>query len=165
MMRLFAILLLLPLSACLDDGPGATAPAPQEISDVSVGQFCGMALSEHPGPKGQIFVRDEKKPFWFASVRDALAFTLLPEMPKNITAIYVSDMARVQDWAQPEPGTWIEARKALYVIGSSRKSGMDTDEAVPFGNAAAAEGFAATHGGRVVRYGDIPEAYILGNGA
>jgi copper chaperone NosL len=165
MMRLFAILLLLPLSACLEDGPDAAAPVPQEISDVSVGQFCGMALSEHPGPKGQIFVRDEKKPFWFASVRDAVAFTMLPEMPKSVTAIYVSDMARVQDWAKPEPGTWIEARKAFYVIGSSQKSGMDTDEAVPFGNATAAERFAATHGGRVVRFGDIPEAYVLGNGA
>ncbi|HEY7576111.1 MAG TPA: nitrous oxide reductase accessory protein NosL [Acetobacteraceae bacterium] len=165
MTRLLAFLLPLLLCACWDDAPDAAAPAPQEITEASIGQFCGMALNEHPGPKGQIFVRDEKKPFWFASVRDTVAFTLLPEMPKNIAAIYVSDMARAHDWERPEPGTWIEARQAVYVIGSNRRSGMDTDEAVPFGDPAAAERFAAAHGGRVVRFGEIPQSYVLGSGA
>lgn len=164
MKRLLALLLMLALAACDDDGPSANAPAPQEISADAIGQFCGMSLQEHPGPKGQIFVRDDTKPFWFASVRDTVAFTLLPEMPKNVTAIYVSDMARAHDWNSPEPGTWIEARKAMFVIGSSRKSGMDTDEAVPFGEAAAAQRFVASYGGRVVRFSEIPPSYVLGSG-
>jgi copper chaperone NosL len=50
-----------------------------------------MTLGEHPGPKGQIFVRDRAEPYWFATVRETVAFTLLPEMPKGIVAIYVSD--------------------------------------------------------------------------
>ena len=94
-----------------------------------------MAVTEHPGPKGQLFLRGQDKPLWFASVRDTFAFTMLPEMPKNIAAIYVNDMGRVRNWARPEPATWVEARSAVYVIGSRHRTGMDTDEAVPFGDA------------------------------
>jgi len=120
-----------------------------------------MILAEHAGPKGQILVRDKKDPYWFASVRDTIAFTRLPEMPKNIVATYVSDMARARNWDQPEPGTWIEAGKAWYVVGSRRRSGMNTDEAVPFGDQAAAVRFAAQDGGRAVRLADIPNSYVF----
>lgn len=159
-----ALLLTLALPACHDDARTAEAPKPQEVTDAAIGQFCGMALVEHSGPKGQIFVRGDNKPFWFASVRDAVAFTMLSEMPKNVTAIYVNDMARAHDWNHPEPGTWIDARKALYVIGSTRKSGMDTDEAVPFGDATAAQHFVAANGGHIVHFGEIPQSYILTSG-
>jgi copper chaperone NosL len=146
----------------------AAMPAPQEISDDAQAEFCGMTLTEHPGPKGQLFLRGQDKPFWFASVRDTFAFTMLPEMPKNIAAIYVNDMGRAHDWAQPEPGTWVEARRAVYVIGSRRRTGMDTDEAVPFADPAAARRFADENGGRVVSYADMPLDYIFpdeGNGS
>ena len=163
MRHCLAVVLLIGLAACNDTTPDAAAPSPHEITAASIGQFCGMSLSEHPGPKGQIFIRDQKEPFWFASVRDTIAFTLLPEMPKNVMAIYVTDMARAHNWDSPEAGTWIEARKAVYVIGSGRKSGMDTDEAVPFGDAEAAHRFARANGGRVVHFSDIPSSYVLGN--
>jgi copper chaperone NosL len=120
-----------------------------------------MSLSEHGGPKGQIFVRDLADPYWFSTVRDAFAFAMLPEMPKAIAAIYVNDMARAQNWDQPEPGMWIEAHRAVYVIGSRRRSGMQTDEAIPFGDAAAARRFAEANGGRVVGFADMPRNYIL----
>jgi copper chaperone NosL len=145
----------------------AARPAPQEISAEAEAQFCGMTLAEHPGPKGQLFVRGQDKPFWFASVRDTFAFTMLPEMPKNIAAIYVNDMGRARNWAAPEPGTWVEAREAVYVIGSHRRGGMETDEAVPFADPAAARRFAEQNGGRVVSYAEMPLNYIFsqqGNG-
>ncbi len=82
-------------------------------------------------------------------------------MPKAISAIYVSDMARAKNWDQPEPGTWVEAHKASYVIGSRRRSGMATDEAIPFGDAAAARRFADANGGRVVSFDDMPRDYVL----
>ncbi|MFI5011543.1 MAG: nitrous oxide reductase accessory protein NosL [Hyphomicrobiales bacterium] len=164
MTRVLATLLLLALAACHEEPQESAAPPPQEISDEAIGQFCGMILTEHPGPKAQIFARDQAKPVWFASVRDAIAYTMLPELPRDVTAIYVSDMARAHDWDQPEPGTWVEAHKALYVIGSRRKSGMDTDEAVPFGEEVAARRFAMENGGRVVPFADIPQSYILGSG-
>ncbi len=153
-----ALLLTLLLAGC---NRPAAAPPPQEVSEDATAQFCGMLLSEHAGPKGQIFVRDQPAPFWFASVRDAIAFLRLPEMPKNVVAIYVNDMARARDWAHPEKGTWIDAKRAFYVIGSAQRSGMETAEAVPFGDAAAAQRFATAHGGRVVGLNDIPNSYVL----
>jgi copper chaperone NosL len=120
-----------------------------------------MALAEHAGPKGQVFVRDQARPFWFASVRDTIAFLRLPEMPKNVAVVYVNDMGRARNWQQPEAGTWVDARQAVYVIGSRRRSGMDAEEAVPFGDRAAAQRFAAANGGRVVAFGDIPDDYVF----
>ena len=92
-----AVLALL-LAGCGKSDHAAAPPAPLEISESGPAQFCGMALGEHAGPKGQIFLRDQAKPLWFASVRDAFAFLLLPEMPKDIAVIYVNDMARANNW-------------------------------------------------------------------
>jgi copper chaperone NosL len=155
-----ALLLGLSLAACEEETKGPMPP-PQEVSAASVGQFCGMLLTEHPGPKGQIFLRDKSEPLWFATARDTIAFTMLPEMPKTVVAIYVNDMGRVRNWDQPDPGTWVNAREAYYVIGSQRPSGMGGDEAVPFADPAAAQRFASENGGRVVRFNDMPRDYIF----
>lgn len=161
-LRILAALLLLAAPAgCKKDAASMVAPAPQAISDTAIGQFCGMALTEHPGPKGQIFVGTEVKPYWFASVRDAVAFTMLPEMPKNLTAIYVTDMEPADAWDHPAQAAWIDARKAVFVIGGQRRSGMDTAEAVPFSNPEAAQRYATAQGGKVVGFADIPQAYVL----
>jgi len=164
--RLVKMLALLLLLAACGRGEVAEVPKPQEISDGAVGHFCGMGLTEHPGPKGQIFVGGAKEPVWFASVREVFAFTLLPEEPKNITAIYVTDMGKARNWQMPEPGTWIDARQAYYVIASNRHAGMGGDEAVPFGEQPQAQRFVAAHGGRIVRFAEMPEDFVLqGSGA
>jgi len=156
-----ALGLLVALAGCKPEG-SVSAPPPQAVSASATAQFCGMLLSEHPGPKGQIFTRDQPQPFWFASVRDTLAFTLMPEMPKAIIAIYVNDMGRAQSWDQPE--SWVDARKASFVIGSNRRGGMGEDELIPFGDAEAAQRFAAENGGHVVAYAEVPRDSILAEG-
>jgi copper chaperone NosL len=155
------LLALMALTACNRGGADPDPPGPREVTDASTAQFCGMALTEHAGPKAQIFVQGLPDPYWFATVRDAFAFAILPEMPKAISAIYVSDMARAKNWDQPEPGLWVEAHQAYFVIGSRRRSGMGTDEAIPFSLDAAARAFADANGGRVVRFADMPHDYIL----
>jgi copper chaperone NosL len=160
--RLVALVLIvgmLGLAACKEEK--AEAPPPRGIPADAVGQFCGMTLSEHPGPKGQIFVRSKPDPLWFASVRELFAFTMLPEYPKDVVALYVTDMADARDWDQPQPGPWIDAKRAVYVIGSRRRSGMDTDELVPFGNQASAQRFAAEQGGHAVSYADVPQDAVF----
>ena len=141
-----------------------SVPPPRQITADSVAQFCNMAVIEHPGPKGQIFVKGRAEPFWFASVRDTFAFTMLPEEPKDVTAIYVSDMAKTKDWSNPAPTDWVEARAAVFVIESRKRSGMGEAEAVPFSDADAAKSFIAENGGRMVRFDDMPKAYILPEG-
>lgn len=157
------IALLAGLLAACDSEPEATAPiAPVEVTGEATGHYCGMLLADHAGPKGQIHLASGKEPIWFSSVRDTIAFTRLPEEPKDITAIYVNDMGRARNWERPEPGTWTEARDAWFVIDSNQHGGMGAPEAVSFSKEEAAEAFRAIHGGQLARFDDIPEDYVLG---
>lgn len=161
--RVAAVLLAAALLAGCDrqsSPPSSSAPA--EVQAEATGYYCGMLLVDHEGPKGQIHLESRSQPVWFSSVRDTIAFTRLPEEPRDIKAIYVNDMARTSEWEQPEPGAWVEARQAWFVIDSDRRGGMGAPEAVPFSDPAAAEAFRAAHHGRVVRLADIPDAYVLG---
>jgi copper chaperone NosL len=162
---LLAGILCCPLLGCDDRSERAALPSPVEPGASSVAHFCNMALLDHPGPKGQIFLNGRPDPVWFSSVRDTLAFTMLPEEPKAIAAIYVNDMAKARDWQHPEPGTWTDARSAWFVLGSDYDGGMSGREAVPFSSEAAARDFAAHHGGRLSRFADIPQSYVLDTAA
>lgn len=160
---LFAAAFSAGFSAC-GDKKEAAAPPPRDVGADSIAYFCNMLVDEHPGPKGQVFLTGRDAPYWFASARDAIAFTMLPGEPKNIAAIYVTDVGRAKNWDHPEPGTWVDARKAFFVIGSRRTGGMGAAEAIPFSEEQAARDFAAQYGGRIVRFADMPPEYILSYG-
>lgn len=155
-----AMLLPLVLAGC-NEKQAATIPPPQRMTAEDIGHYCGMNVLEHPGPKGHIFVASLMEPVWFSSVRDTLAFTRLPDEPKDIQAIYVSDMAKAPSWDKPGPDNWVEAHKALFVIESRIRSGMGGDEAVPFSDRGAAEKFVGENGGRIVSFDDVPRDYVL----
>lgn len=157
-----ALFLAAALGACSSE-QAAEVPAPFVLIADATGHYCGMGVLEHDGPKGQIILTRAAGPVWFTSVRDTVAFTMLPEEPKNIAAIYVSDMGAAESWERPGAENWIDAHEAHYVIGSSRRGGMGVSEAVPFATEEAAQGFAAEHGGEIVRFGDIPADYVLGS--
>ena len=149
------------LMACDAEEQVAAPPTPQELTRDDIGHYCNMIVLDHKGPKGQVFVQGKEEPVWFTSVRDTIAFTLLPDEPKNLSAVYVTDVGQA-NWDAPEPGTWIDAREAWYVVGSDRVGGMGAPEAVPFGEQDEAQAFAKQHGGHVVAFADIPEDAILG---
>jgi len=153
--------LALVLGGC-DEAAVATAPAPARLTRDATGHYCRMIVTDHKGPKGQIHLAGRAAPVWFSSVRDTVAFTMLPEESKRIAAIYVNDMTSTP-WEDPGPETWIDAKTAVYVIGSSRRGGMGAAEAVPFKGADAARAFAARFGGRVVAFDKLPRPYILGD--
>ena len=159
--KMALIAALLAVSGCNQKDTQTTPPAPLETTSETAGHFCGMGLNEHAGPKGQIFVADRNDPYWFASVRETLAFTKLPEEPKNTVAIYVNDMGKAANWDRPEPGTWIDAKRAWYVIGSKRRGGMDENEAVPFGDESKARRFAVDNGGSLARFAEITDDYVF----
>ncbi|OAF19313.1 nitrous oxide reductase accessory protein NosL [Bradyrhizobium neotropicale] len=158
-----ALLIPLALVGC-GEKEVAKLPPPQQMTAEAVGHYCGMNVLEHPGPKGQIFAASLIEPVWFSSVRDTLAFTMLPDEPKDIQAIYVSDMGQAPSWDKPGADNWVEARKAQFVIGSRVKGGMGGAEAVPFSDRSAAEKFVAENGGRIVAFADVPRAYVLRSG-
>lgn len=167
MIRAPAILLAALCTALLttgcDDQASVVQADPRDPGREAVGHYCGMILADHPGPKGQIFVEGRVDPYWFSSVRDAVAFTLLPEEPKRITGFYVNDAAKLGDWAHPDMDQWINAETAWYVIGSERRGGMGAAEAVPFKDKDDAAAFSGEFGGRVVALDGIPHDYILGD--
>jgi copper chaperone NosL len=155
-----ALLASLTLVGCWEK-QAAQQPPPHRMSAEDIGHYCGMNVLEHPGPKGQIFVASLIEPVWFSSARDTIAFTMLPDEPKDIQAIYVSDMGKAPSWDKPGPDNWVEARKALFVIGSRLKGGMGGDEVVPFSDRAAAGKFVGDNGGRIVAFDQIPRDYVL----
>ncbi len=157
-----ATVLLSALAAACDDGRRVAAlPSPASLDREAIGHYCRMIVADHPGPKAQLFLGDRAQPVWFSSVRDAIAFTRLPEEPKNVVAIYVNDMTEAP-WERPGDATWIEARRAWFVLDSARVGGMGAPEAVPFATEAAAETFVAAHGGHLARLDTIPDGYVLG---
>lgn len=160
--RILCAIVALVLVGCNQDAERSVLPPPVALTSEAMGVFCGMNLLEHPGPKGQIITAGRIDPFWFTSVRDTVAFTLMPDQPRDIRAVYVSDMARAPSWDEPGTTNWIDARTAFFVIGSRRQGGMGAAEAVPFGSRSAADAFAAANGGNVVTLAQIPSAYVLG---
>lgn len=155
---LAALLLIAALAACREEA--VPRPDPVAMTEEAIGHFCQMNLLEHPGPKAQVHLKGMPNPLFFSQVRDAVAFRLLPEQQGEITAIYVSDMARAP-WADPGATNWIAAEDAFYVVGSAQAGGMGTPELIPFGTEPAARGFADQHGGSVQRLDDIPAQLVL----
>ncbi|RUM95450.1 copper resistance protein CopZ [Pseudaminobacter arsenicus] len=159
--RPFALLAILISAGCTGETQ-LDAPNPAALDETAMGHYCGMNVLEHPGPKGQVILGKILEPIWFSSARDTVAFTMLPEEPKDIAAIYVSDMARAESWENPGAQNWVEARQAFYVVGSSVRGGMGAPETVPFSTRDAAAAFANKNGGQVVRFDAIPRDYVLG---
>ncbi len=161
-------LLLIPaalfmlLAGCSQETTPQIVP-PFSLTEQAMGRYCGMNVLEHPGPKGQIILSPANEPVWFSSARDTIAFTMLPEEPKSIAAIYVSDMAKAPSWEQPGAENWVNARDAFYVVESKAVGGMGAQEAVPFSTKEAADGFVVEQGGRIVNFAEIPETYVLGD--
>ena len=151
-----AVFLLL---ACEKTQP-VELPAAQTLTREASGYYCLMTVLHHSGPKGQIILDDRPEPLWFTSARDVIAFTLSPEEPKNILAIYVNDMTDA-DWDNPGADNWIDAKKAWYVIGSERSGGMGAPEAIPFASKEKAVLFSEKEGGAVYGFTEIPKEYIL----
>ena len=163
MTKLFKLTLLLTLVSIVScsKSDNTVTPLAQELTRDAIGYYCMMTVVEHQGPKGQIILRDKQEPLWFTSVRDTLAFTVLPGEPKNIAAIYVTDIGKAS-WDSPEPGTWIDARIAWFVVGSDASGGMGAPELVPFGVKDDALVFSREHGGKVYDFSSIPQGMFLG---
>jgi len=156
---LFIILPAITFSTACEKDQAVEAPPAQTLTREATGYYCLMTVVYHNGPKGQIILTDKEQPLWFTSVRDTIAFTLSPEEPRNIAAIYVNDMSDAE-WDNPGENNWIDARTAWYVLNSKRAGGMGAPEAVPFSTEKAAQSFADEHGGQIYRFDTIPPDYV-----
>jgi len=156
--KLTTLTLILLLGACEKTQVSEMPPA-QSLTREASGYYCLMTVINHDGPKGQIILSDKPQPLWFTSVRETISFTLSPEEPKNIVAIYVNDMSNAS-WDNPGADNWIDAQQAWFVLNSNRTGGMGAAEAVPFSSKQNAELFVSEYGGDIYGFSDIPKSYI-----
>jgi copper chaperone NosL len=160
-MRLIVFAALVALAACKEEEAKAP-PAPADLTEQALSYFCQMNIAEHGGPKGQIHLEGHAYPIFFAQVRDLVAYLKSPERDAEITAVYVSDMSKAQNWQTPGISNWIAADGAVFVVGSNVAGGMGAPEIVPFGTTAAAEAFIAKYGGTTSPLIQIPDEAVLG---
>jgi copper chaperone NosL len=140
-------------------------PPPAQLTRDDTGYFCGMIVEDHQGPKSHVILEGSGQTLWFTSARDGIAFMLLPEETRPVSAFYVSAVDQ-GGWEHPEANssTWVEAEFAWFVIDSEKLGSMGAPESIPFIAKEAAQAFAAQFGGRVLSLAEIPDSYILGHG-
>ena len=159
-MKRALIVAALLLTACQEE---AQDISPVELTEMAVGHYCQMELLEHPGPKAQVHLEGAPgKPLFFSQVRDAIAYSRLPEQDGVILAIYVNDMgANGANWDNPGTMNWIAADTVHYVVGSEVEGGMGAPELVPFSDPDKAASFAAAKGGSVLALSAIPDSAVI----
>jgi copper chaperone NosL len=141
--------MLLVFSGCTE-GDDAK-PLPVELTRDHACAVCGMITVDLPGAKAQIHYRNGKVDT-FCCTLHMFSFYLQPDRPPNISAMYVNDMGKA-DWEKPA-GHWIDAKKALYVVGGD-VMGPHGEALAPFAELKDAEAYIMEHGGKVVRFDDV----------
>lgn len=140
--------LLAALGACSEATKNIAALEPSADTACSLD---GMILKDYAGPKAQLHYT-EGKPDFFCDLTELFSVVLSPEHKRAVAAIYVQDMGKA-DWEHPR-GNWIDAKTAVYVVGS-RKHGSMGATFGSFASAQDAEAFAQKEGGKVLRFEQI----------
>jgi len=151
------------LAGCGERSGGSQALAPVEIDRATSCELDGMLLADYPGPKAQVHYVGQEKPSFFCDTVELFSTLLAGEQVRAVKAAYVQDMGQT-DWERPS-GHWIDAKTAVYVLGSKRHGSMGPTIA-SFAQEADAARFAAEYGGKVLRFADIkPDMVDLSGGA
>ncbi|MBB4844198.1 copper chaperone NosL [Paucibacter oligotrophus] len=159
---LLCALFTLGLLACGRPDEAKVAAA-AEIDGATSCELDGMLLADYPGPKAQIHYAGQAAPSFFCDTVELLNTLLAPEQVRAVKIAYVQDMGSA-DWDQPR-GNWIDAKTAIYVLGSSRHGSMGPTVA-SFSKEADAKAFAAKWGGKPLRFAEITRDMVdLSGGA
>jgi copper chaperone NosL len=150
MMTFLAV--FLALASCGKEASVAVStPIPFEKGDEC--HLCGMAITDFPGPKGEMFEHGAKNVRKFCSTRELFTYYLQPEISHHATALYVHDMGKAP-WDKPDDSHLIDAKSAWYVAGHNQTGSMGPTLA-SFGEESAARVFAAANGGSILRFEEI----------
>lgn len=146
-------LLLLALLVML--APGCTKKEESikavEIDRATSCSLDGMILMDYPGPKAQIHY-DSGAPDFFCDTMEMFSIYLRPEQKKRVKALFTQDIGKTP-WEQPT-GNWIDAKTALYVIGSKKMGSMGPTLAA-FARIEDAQAFVKQYGGKILRFDEV----------
>lgn len=148
---------LMLLAACSHALPSYAALEPGKDTACALDD---MLLLDFPGPKAQAHYA-EGQPDFYCDLLELFSAVLAPEQKRPPAALFVQDMGKT-DWAHPS-GHWIDAKTALYVVGSKKRGSMGPT----FGSFASVEDadqFAKQEGGKVLRFDQITLDMVSLNG-
>jgi copper chaperone NosL len=152
------LVLFVALAGCGKDAAQVAAKEPGADTACSLD---GMVLKDYPGPKAQIQYA-EGAPDYFCDLMELFGTVLTPEQRRPVAGIFVQDVGKTS-WEKPE-GHWIDAKTALYVVGSKKAGSMGPTFGA-FSSVADAEAFVQKEGGKVLRFEQItPEMVNLHTG-
>lgn len=154
MKRWTVALLSAAVAVCAYAGPFGTQP----ITEQDRCHACDMWIVKYPGPKGQIVMKNGHVYKFCASKCMLCTLQRLGEND-DIAGIYVHDVSRT-DWEKPSDEAYIDAKKAWFVGGSSRKATMGKSFA-PLPTLELAQKFQAQYGGEIYTYDQLTKE-ILG---
>lgn len=106
---------------CLSFGAVAADNGTQPITDQDQCHSCDMWITKYPGPKAEIVTKSGHV-YKFCSTKCMTCTLLRLGESDKIAGIWVNDMVG-NDWEHPD-ATFIDAKTAWYVQGSSRKATM-----------------------------------------
>lgn len=151
---------------------GGGQPDPIPLDEHRECDVCGMVISEHPGPNGQIFYRENSpenhdNPARFDSTKACLFPYYFEHEQRGWTptAVYVTDYSQIDYEISTAGGrTYIEtatgsemfanADDVVFVVGSEVHGAMGPDF-IPFSDEDDGRSFTDEFGGRIVRMDDI----------
>lgn len=138
---LFALLLL----GCNSDDATKQFVDPQSFESTQECHVCGMVIVRFPGPKAQAFETRGEQMRKFCSTMEMMIWYLQPENLANVSSVYVHDMT-FSPWDKPKDKHLIDAKSAIYVLGSDMSASMGSSLA-SFSSESAAQSFIEQHGG------------------
>ena len=155
----FLILITSFIFSCGQPQEAQTSQQPVIIESGDECHLCGMIITRFPGPKGEAFIGNQSTVRKFCSTQDLFAWFLQPENKPNTKQIFVHDMTQT-DWDKPDDTKLIDARKAFYVIGSSRQGSMGKTLA-SFETIEAANDFGNQWGGKIIKFKEITTELLM----
>jgi len=162
------------VAGCGAFGDGST-PAAVSVGDQASCDVCGMIISKHPGPNGQVFYADHDPeehdpPFRFDSLQSCAFDHYFKNQDWSVEVFYVTDYSKVgpavfEDGGQSfvsgyeSPESFANAESVSYVVDSDVRGAMGPDF-VPFSDEADANDFVDRYGGRIVSFEDVSPAML-----
>ena len=129
----------------------------QTITDADQCHTCDMWITKYPGPKAEIVMKSGNV-YKICSTKCMTCTLLRLGESDQMAGIWVNDMDK-DNWEHPD-NTFIDAKTAWYVQGSSRKATMGKSLA-PFSSKEAALAFQKQYGGNLYQWKDLTKE-ILG---
>jgi len=150
---------LLLLNACGESKQQHMIHQAVKIESSDECHLCGMMISEFPGPKGEIYRKEEGTVKKFCSTRDMFSYYLDPENKRNVSQLLVHDMSKMP-WDKLNDDFFIDAKKAWFVAGSTKTGAMGKTLA-SFSKKEDAAAFAKDYGGKVISFKQITLDVLL----